>query len=68
MRFQIWMSVHSAVIAVTAMHNATTFLDLSHADVTTRMATMATALNALLTVRTIRYYYYQYYICLIWLH
>lgn len=58
LRFQMWMSVYSAVITVMAMHNATTFLDLSLADVTTRMATMATALNALFTVRTILYYYY----------
>jgi len=54
--FQMWMSVHSAVITVTAMHNVTTFLDLSLANVTTRMATMATALNALFTVCTILKY------------
>jgi len=46
---EMWMSVHSAVITVTAMHNATTFLDLSLANVTTRVATMATALYALFT-------------------
>ena len=57
MCFQMWMSVHSAVIIVMPMHNAPTFPDLTLANAITRMATMATALTASPTVRTIRYCY-----------
>ena len=57
MCFQMWMSVHSAVIIVMPMHNAPTFPDLTLANVITRMATMATALNATPIVSTIRYRY-----------
>lgn len=53
--FQMWMSVHSAVIIVMPMHNAPTFPDLILANAITRMATMATALNVSPTVRTIHF-------------
>ena len=56
--FQMWMSVHSAVIIVMPMHNAPTFPDLTLANAIMRMATMATALNATPTVCTIRFHYY----------
>jgi len=56
----MWMSVHSAVITATAMHSAPTSLDLSLANVTTRVATMATALIALLPVCTIHKYLFYF--------
>ena len=56
--FQMWMSVHWAVLIVMPMHNAATFPDLTLANAISRMATMATALNASPTVRTIHYHYH----------